>query len=128
MILVIKYYNMGNGNNRQQPARNRIEVRANRPPGRPSENMIRQQQHMSRVINNQPSYNAPPRNVPTQTVSASKKYEILAHINKQSISASPSLQNPGRTYINFQYDAKEECTITLYYFGIEVLDSAYSTQ
>lgn len=126
---------MGNGNssnNRQGRARAHVEVR---PPPRPivevrpgRQSARPQQGQGQRIINSQPRYQPPPRNVPTQTVSANKKYEILVHINKQSISASPSSHHPGRIYINFQYDAKEECTITLYYFGMEVLDRSYSTQ
>lgn len=124
---------MGNGNSRnsrQRPARSHVEVRPPRPivevrPPRPSDH--HQQMQGPRIIS-QPRYQPPPRNVPTQTVSANKKYEILVHINKQSISTSLSSRHPGRVYINFEYDAKEDCTITLYYFGMEVLDRSYSTQ
>jgi hypothetical protein len=123
---------MGNGNSsnsRQRPARAPVEMRPHPivevRPARPS---ARPQVQGPRIISSQPRYQPAPRNVPTQTVSANKKCEILVHINKQSISASPSSHHPGRIYINFQYDAKEDCTITLYYFGMEVLDRSYSTQ
>ena len=68
------------------------------------------------------------RPIPVQTVSASKKLDVLTHIRKNSVHCIYSKKHPGRMYLQFNFDAKVECLVTLYFFSVEVLSKNYVTQ
>lgn len=120
---------MGSSNSRpenQRPRpRHRSSARESRAP-RVRDNAARDQQVARSIQPNVTSSNHRP--IPVQTVSASKKFDVLTHIRKNSINCIYSKKHPGRLYLQFNYDAKVPCLVTLYFFSVEVLSDRYVTQ
>jgi hypothetical protein len=120
---------MGTSNSRpanQRPGpRNRSNARESRAP-RVRDNAARDQQVARPIETNVTISNHRP--IPLQTVSASKKFDVLTHIRKNSINCLYSKKHSGRMYLQFNYDAKVPCLVTLYFFSVEVLSDRYVTQ
>lgn len=116
---ISRQHNSRSSQNNRQNSRSSRNVRV-------GDNAGRDQQIPQSIEQNVASSNQRP--IPVQTISASKKFDVLTHIRKNSVNCLYSKNHSGRLYLQFNFDAKVECLVTLYFFSVEVLNEKYVTQ